>query len=175
MSKFGTGVGTRISVIGDRATFSAIGKRGRFRGSWWCTGVEKMRISLGYVNGLEPYLDGRLMSGRDKKGKLDPKGVPMLEIKPSLFSKEGWSWICVRALVDAGGKIRTKDHTAEDLRIIQSDVRISDDELVGLFPVAVLRAREDGVVTMRQIAYFDLQHGTRKPEAGRRQHFFWPA
>lgn len=175
MRGFGTGVGTRISVIGDKAAFSAIGKRGRFRGAWFCSGAESVRVAVGYVNGLEPFLDGRPMSGKDAKGIADPRGVPVLKIKADGFDKDGRSWIGVLARVGADLKLPSaKDLKAEDLRVIQSAGRFSENESEGFFPIAALKLRVDGTWTLRQIAYFDLQHGTRKPEKGRVQHFFWP-
>lgn len=175
----GAGVGTRISVAGDKVSFSAIGRRGLFRGSWFCRkGSEvDITIALGFVNGLEPYVDGRLMSGKDAKGVADPKGVPKLQIQAEGFDKDGRSWVCVSARVD---KVTLKLPTLkglkpDDLKIVQSANRFSDVNSTGLFPVAALRLKPSGEWALRQIAYFDLQHGTRQPEKGRLQHLFWPA
>ena len=175
---FGTGVGTRIMVAGDHFTVSASGgRRTRFRGAWYCTlvGISAVRVALGFVNAMEPYIDGRLMSGKDAKGVASPKGIPELKIKPELFDDKNRSWVCIQVRVDADGKMpKEKDIKPDDLKIVQSpSARGSGNELVGQFPVAMIRMAKEGALTVRQIAYFDLQHATRKPEKGKRQHFFW--
>jgi hypothetical protein len=177
------GEGVRSAQFGGHTILSATGKRAKFRGAWWCSrvGDNELRVALGYLNGIEPYIGRRRMSGIDDAGVADPEGSPLLKLKSDLFDKTGRSRICVRVKVDGEGKMKPgKDLTPDDLCIVQHPTAVSSDELVGLFAVAIFRKTADTASgesfgDLRQIAYFDQKHATRKPEKGRRQHFFSPA
>lgn len=174
--KIGTGVGTLVTSAQGGFTISAFGKKARFRGAWFCKMARDgaITVALGYVNGVLPAIEGRSMDGLDAQGKADPRGIPTVPIKMELFDKDGKSWVCVQVRVDANGKmIPAKTAKPDDLKIIQS-TRLSPDETLGLFPIAMMKLdAKTAIWTLRQIAYFDVQHGTRKPDKGKLQHFFW--
>lgn len=176
------GSGVLAANLGDQTVLSVQGKRARFRGAWYCSlaGTDEMIISIGYVNGLEPFIGTKRMSGIGENGKPDRDGPPRLKLKSDLFDKTGHSRICVQVLVDSDGKMKAdKDLTPSDLCLVQHPTAESDNELVGLFAVAILRRTtltpQASFGELRQIAYFDQRHSTRQPVQGPRRHFFSPA
>lgn len=158
-------------------------KGGRWSHPWKCGfSVDQVSIRLGLVNGLEPYLDGRLMSGKDAEGNADPKGVPVLRLKAEEYDDTGRSFICIRIRLNEGGKILEDEYTADDLRIIQSKTRILAPGREGQHVIAVLRRPkgDSGFGTLKQVGMHDYQHGfsragTTPEEKGVFRHWFFPA
>lgn len=136
-------------------------------------GDDGVTLSLGLVNGNEPYLAGRLMSGKNPDGTDHAAGPPVLMIDPNKFNVAGRSWICVRLRVDADFRLLTADVSPETLAIVQSPTPLSDNEFIGLKPVVAIRM-VNGATEYRQICFFDFQHSISRPATGRVRHFFDP-
>lgn len=144
-----------------------------FVGSWSTTiSGFNAGIRLGLVNGIEPYIGKLPMSGTDSEP------APLLELKPDRFDSLGCSWIAIRLEIDPEtGRMIALEGEPPKLTMVQTDVRISPDDLVGLKPVALLkRPKSDGrsLGVLHQVSYFDFTHRTAK-QNGRWRHFFDPA
>lgn len=134
-------------------------------------------LSLGLVNdGLgnifEPTIDGRPISGSDGKP------APQLKIDPKLYDAASRSWIAIEATIDKGtGRLSTPDgKKALGLRVVQVSSLVSPSDLIGIYPVALLvKDPKTSVITLHQIAYFDVVHSTSRTDAGKYRHFFNPA
>jgi len=143
-------------------------------------------FGLGLVNGWEPRLDGRPISGILPYGEKDPKGVPKLKLSDTseFFDITGRSWLALRAQVDAetGRLLQPDEQDVGELglSIIQRDScppTDPDDDTIGYHRIAMLRrgSRDTtGLGTLYQISMFDYQHRTAR-QNGKWRHFFDPA
>lgn len=141
-------------------------------------------IGMGFVNGLEPQIDGRPISGILADGSKDPKGVPRLKLGADLFDATGRSFIVIRAQIDPEtGKILEPDEDGAGelgLTIMQraaAPPTDPEDDTIGYHRLAVLRrpkAASSGLGALRQIAMFDYQHRTAR-QGEKWVHFFDPA
>jgi len=150
----------RIALVGNDATFQK-----------------------GTVDGMEPKIGARLMSG-DKKNP-DP---PKLTIVPSRFTGGGLSLICLEIACDENW-ITTSAKLVQVARLNDADPNSAGSGNTPLLPPALsgrrtrcplvqLRKNADGSIAAYQIAYFNLRHialfpsGTTNPS--RVRHFFFP-
>ena len=135
----------------------------------------------GLVDGIEPKIGDRLMSG-DKKNP-DP---PRLTMATRLFTTDGSSLICV--------EIECNEHwSTKSAKLIQV-ARLNDTDTPGdgttpllppalpgrktRYPLVQLRQRDGGSIAAFQIAYFNLRHVALFPagttDEKRVRHFFFP-
>ena len=140
-------------------------------------------LRRGLVDGIEPKIGDRLMSG-DKKNP-DP---PKLTIASSRFTKEGQSLICVE--IECDERWNTKSaKLVQVARLNDTNPDNPGDGTTPLLPPALsgrktryplvqLRQKESGDITAFQIAYFNLRHVALFPsgttEEKRVRHFFFP-
>lgn len=124
-------------------------------------------IGYGTVNGFEPTINGRPISGGDS-----PEGPPSVVIEE--YDAEGRSWIALRVEVDPK---TYKLASADKLTVVnlvsagERSVGNEGNPLVGFYPIAV--ASNTGI---HQIVHFNLQHAVGIPPFGtdrKPQHFFW--
>jgi hypothetical protein len=111
---------------------------------------------VGVAGPVVPTLNGRRLDGLTKTGKPDPHGPPRLRLRPKLTDKTGQAWIAVRVRIQ-GETLPTKpeDWPENALTIQQVTNLTTPGPNQALYPLALLRAREDGGFDVRQIAYFD--------------------
>jgi len=173
------GAGTMVTQVGDQIAVRAVGRGRTFKGSWKCSLVgDDVSIRQGFVNGMEPFIGKKLLGGFDADKVEYPDGAPVLALKTSEYDADGNSWIGIHLRVDADGKMKVKDYTAEDFAMVQSKRALVLTGLTAFFPVAALRKAKDetGWGTLRQIAWFDYQHGTSGGGEGKPlRHWFYPA
>lgn len=133
-----------------------------FHGAWRVSraGEDRLRVSRGFVNTLEPVINGRPISDPDCTLTVPRAKDPA---KPR--------WVCIRVKVDEDGNMTAKPGgiTEDDLTLVVSDVPFVHAGLEAKHPVACLKGE-----TIWQIAYFDYQHLTRVT-GNRITHFFSPA
>jgi len=140
-------------------------------------------LRRGLVDGIEPKIGERLMSG-DKKNP-DP---PRLSIASSRFTKDGQSLICVE--IECDGSWNTK--SAKLVQVARLNDANPDNPGDGTtpmlppalsgrktrYPLVQLRQKESGDITAFQIAYFSLRHVALFPsgttDEKRVRHFFFP-
>lgn len=169
------GSGTRVFSVGNRLSISA---RTRVAlGHAWkaAMGGDELRVAVGLVNGLEPFMEGRTMDGLKADGTEDPLGVPRLKLSAERFDATGRSYIVVRVRVSLLGRMVAENLTPEDLRIEQTATRVLPGGRVGQVVLAVLRrgVNEEGFGRLHQVARHDFQHGTSVGPGGFR-HWFLP-
>lgn len=141
-------------------------------------------LRKGLVDGIEPKIGDRLMSG-DKKNP-DP---PKLTIAPSRFTTKGRSLICVEIECNEAWKTKSAK-LVQVARLNDADPDTPGDGDTPLlppalsgrktrYPLVLLCKDEAGNVIAFQITYFNLRHvalfpsGTR--EESRIRHFFFPS
>jgi hypothetical protein len=131
---------------------------GGFRGVWHVTVTgDEARIGVGRINQVVPTLNGRRLDGLTKTGKPDPQGPPRLRLRPKLTDKTGQAWIAVRVRIE-GETLPAKPENwpADALTIEQVTNLTTPGPGEALYPLALMRAREEGGFDVRQIAYFDV-------------------
>jgi len=174
------GRGILLSQMPGGVSVSARSAVRGFSGAWAVAlSGRSATISLGFVDGLEPILDGKLLSGVDAKGNPLPEGAPRLKLTPEEFTPAGKSWIAIRAETDPEtGRILAPKDQPPKLTLVQTKTLFSPEkDTVALHAVALLRRPakdKQGLGTVHQIAFFDYQHRAAKQE-GRWRHFFTPA
>jgi len=137
-------------------------------------------LRRGLVDGLEPKIGDRFMSGDEKNP--DP---PKLTIVPSQFASNGVSLICVELEC-------SENWTPKSAKIVQvarldgssspeRDMPLLPPTLPGRktrYPVVMLRRKQDESVAIFQIAYFNLRHIALSPSGSTTgqgvRHFFFP-
>ncbi len=149
-----------------------------FKGSWYVSlGSNTVTVRRGFVDGLEPVIDGKPISGKDAKGNDLKDGQPALKLDASLY-EQGKSWIAIRGECDPEtGKILTPKDQPPKLAIVQTKILTSADDKIFLHPIAMLRRPADaktGFGNLSQIAYFDYAHWVSK-QNGKWRHFLVPA
>ncbi len=149
------------------------------------TGNEAV-LRRGLVDGIEPKIGDRPMSGDDKKP--DPPGLP---IAPSRFTKDGQSLICVEIECDENWNTASAK-LVQVARLDDADPDTPGDGTAPLLPpnlsnrrtrcpLGQLRQRKGGAIASFQIAYFNLRHvalfpaGADTRSGERVRHFFCPA
>jgi hypothetical protein len=149
-----------------------------FTGSWHVAlGGQFASVGLGFVDGIEPWIEGRPMSGVDAKNVRAKDGPPRLRLDETLFEARR-SWIALRAEFDEEtGKILQPPGGMPGLTIVQVKTLVSAQDTVHLHALAMLRRGPNettGFGRVHQIAFFDYQ--TRKTrQNGRLRVFFDPA
>jgi hypothetical protein len=120
-------------------------------------------VDHGTVNGYEPRVGGRRISGMDEAGKMSPGGPPVIS-GPMEFDAYGRVYVCLRLKVDAEtGKMNTPP-SEEDLTVVVSkSLRLGANENNDLadpvywnHPIAVYSDTK----AFGQIAYFNCLHFT---------------
>ena len=124
-------------------------------------------VGRGTVNGYEPFVSGRPISGTAADGRALQQGQP--QIKGKLEYDEFYRcYVCIKIKVDlVTGKMATPP-TEDDLTIVVSKgTRLAHDygRAYWLHPIAVYSA--GGVLA--QVAYFDYMHYTSNSS---RYHYF---
>jgi hypothetical protein len=167
------GKGLQSERVGEKTLLSVPQKRQSFHGALFCAlgmcpGKVGVRVGVGTVNGLIPFLGDK---------KLDDPDVEPLCVKD--FSKEGYAWVLVRVrtnetgIMTAAGK--EGKYERKDLEIVAGtvprSVKQEGKEWIAEHAIAVLRQIAEGQIEIRQIVYFDLQHGVVVVD-GRVRHFF---
>lgn len=170
------GSGLQSMKAGGKTLLSVNQSRQSFRGAFYCTllisgdskaGAE-VRVGVGTVNGLVPFLGSK---------KLDDEKAETLTVKN--FNKDGYAWVLVRVRTNEAGLMNAaggKDgsYKREDLEIVAGDVprRVTrEDGWVAEHALAILKQGDSGGIEIRQIVYFDLQHGVNRVD-GIVRHFF---
>lgn len=169
------GVGIRLTRTASGVSINARQMMQGFIGAWNVTlNGGFASVGLGYVDGIEPYLEGKPLSGEEKGGTIKP---PQLSLAEDRF-EEGRSYIALRAECDAQtGKILEPKGAAPGLTIVQVTSLVSEDDTVALHAIAMLRRppkEKKSFGNVRQIAFFDYQHRVAR-QNGRLRHFFDPA
>ncbi len=151
----------------------------------WRVSLESKQATLskGLVDGIEPKIGDRFMSG-DKKNP-DP---PRLSIASSRFTSSEVSLICVEIVCDEAWKTKTAS-IVQVARLSDTDPGTPGDGNTPLlppalsgrktrYPLVLLRKDDNDNVTAFQIAYFNLRHVALFPSGttneARVRHFFFP-
>lgn len=150
-----------------------------FTGAWAVSlSGSSITVNRGFIDGIEPVIDDRPISGITSKGEPDPKGQPSLKLKLDEFTAAGKSFIAIRLKTDATGKIIAPEGKSPEMTIVQTkNLNSPEDDTVHLHPIAMLRRppKDKSVFgTLIQIAYFDYQHRSAK-QNGKLRHFLDPA
>lgn len=120
-------------------------------------------VEHGTVNGYEPRVGGRRISGMDAAGKMDSAGPPVIS-GPMEFDSYGRIYVCLRAKVDSKtGKMKvppTEDDltvvVAKNLRLGARENADLEDPVYWNHPIAVFSDTK----AFGQIAHFNLLHFT---------------
>jgi len=129
-------------------------------------------VGAGTLEDITPRLDGNRIDGYDDNGKLGT--IPKLRITGG--PGEGLrSYVSVEVAVDQAGKLDPANREAVTITHRQS--LVSDDDAVGVLPLAVLIWSDSSTLSkVRQIVYFDQRHRFIAPANGTAaRHLFWPA
>ena len=133
-----------------------------FVGAFYVTPVNdnELIVGAGYVNGIEPTIDGRKISG-------DQSGPPTLQM-PTEF-EDNRAWVYVEVKINQESE-RLDPEDPESVIVTADKSAATGDKFKGRHPVAMILKLADGSYGARQISYFSLRHAFRD---GR--HFFIPA
>lgn len=133
-----------------------------FVGAFYVTPVSdnELIVGAGYVNGIEPTIDGVKISG---DGEAQPK-LPM----PTEF-EDNRAWVYVEVTVNEES-MRIDAEDPEAVKMVTGTSAVTDDKLKGRHPVAMLLKLKDGSIGSRQISFFSLRHAIKSYH-----HFFVPA
>jgi hypothetical protein len=133
-----------------------------FVGAFYVTPVSESELIVGpgYVNGIEPTIDGRKISG-------DQSGPPTLSLPTEFTDNRAWVYVEVK-INQESERIDAED--PEAVVISTGTSVVTGDKFKGRHPVAMILKLADGSYGARQISYFSLRHAFRD---GR--HFFVPA
>lgn len=169
------GVGIRLTRTASGVSINASAMLQGFIGAWNVTlSGGFASVGLGYVDGIEPYLDGKPLSGEGKDGNIES---PRLSLDKNRF-EDGRSYIALRVECDAQtGKILEPKDAAPGITIVQVASLVSEDDTIAFHAIAMLRRPlkdKEGFGRVRQIAFFDYQHRVAR-QNGRLRHFFDPA
>lgn len=151
----------------------------------WRVALDANQATLrrGLVDGIEPKIGDRLMSG-DKKNP-DP---PRLSIAPSRFTSDGASLICIEIACDDHWNTNSAK-VVQVARLNDTDPGTPGDGTTPLlppalsgrrtrYPLVLLRQNDSGDISTFQIAYFNLHHVALFPagttDEARVRHFFFP-
>jgi len=173
------GVGVRLREMSFGTIINFDGTEAAMWDHPWRASISGKEATFrkGLIDGLEPKIGDRLMSGDDKNP--DP---PRLNIVPSLFASNGISLICLELEC-------SENWTTKAAKIVQvarlDDAEATERDMPLLppllpdrktrYPLVMLRRREGGSFTAFQIAYFHLRHialTSSSPQQTR--HFFFP-
>ncbi len=145
------GPGLATARIGDKMLVSDLAKKPDFAGAFFVKGYfvneEKFRctVGLGFVNGIEPTINGIPISGVDEDGWPLPGGVPALE--GADYGGGGISYIVLELRIDSDGQLN------EDIQV-KISAAIGGSGETWLHPLAAFR--RDGEIY--QMAYFDFTY-----------------
>lgn len=149
-----------------------------FTGSWnVAMSNDQIKVGRGFVDGLQPVIDGKPISGIDDKGNDIKDGQPSLKLDANLY-EQGKSWIAIRGECNPEtGKILTPKDQPPKLTVIQTKILTSEEDTIFLHPIAMLRRPAEakaGFGNLYQIAFFDYSHWVSK-QNGKWRHFLVPA
>lgn len=143
-------------------------------------------IRPGLVNTVMPWLADsagplRALDGLDADLKKHKSGVPRLELKDTLFDKDGYSFIVIRVKIDKATGLMAKPAEG-GLTIAQTaettwlDGASLDRDGVGDCPIAFLRravSAKNGLGKVFQVRYFPINHRYQAGEnGGSAKHWF---
>lgn len=124
----------------------------------------KLSVSIGLVNQVEPTIGGVRISGLDAKGNAIAGGPPVITLGNEVDS-EGRNWVALKVITDGSGHM-----TAEILTTTTWPQAATP--FVGWHPLAVVKTIS-GTPTLWQQTYHNLGHAWLKPSVGIGRHFFW--
>lgn len=174
----GSGLLSRSVTDGykNESTVLYTATRKTFAGAWWCecnvTGKSlSFTVGRGFVNGIEP-LDSNDTLISESNGFT-------AEWKPN---EQNQMWVCVKVKVDektgkmlAATKKEDEKVTHDELTCVARSSPgpqlLSEKNLFGYAPLAMLKMTDAGILKVFQIAYFDYRHSTSSREEAWR-HFF---
>jgi hypothetical protein len=116
---------------------------------------DRFSVAKGFVNGLEPKIEGTPISGTDKTP------APTVQVPKSFMEGRAWAFVEVKT---GNGFINQED--PESVTIKAGPSLSSSDRSVGRCPIAVFEKKDDGV-RIHQIVFFSLRHAYRN-----NRHFF---
>lgn len=141
-------------------------------------------VGQGFVNGYEPIVKGRPISGMLSTGRMSPEGPPVVTGDAN-FDSHGRIYICVRVKVDpATGRMAVTPGEDDLTIVIEPATRLGTGANAGrLFSDAVYWSQPLAVLSdtghLAQVAHFHYQHYTARRSPGglgaRWYHFFAPA
>lgn len=154
----------------------------------WMTSLQGSSATVrpGLVNTIMPWLADsagplRALDGLDTDLKKHKAGVPKLELKDTIFDKDGYSFIVVRATVDKKTGVMLKPAEggltiAQTNEVTWLDGASLDRDGVGDCPIAFLRravSAKTGFGKVFQIRYFPINHRYQAGEnGGEAKHWF---
>jgi hypothetical protein len=169
------GPGLTFGRLGDAVAISSSMRRQRFEGAWYVDGeVEKdevnFRVALGFLNLMEPKINGLPISGIDENGDPVPGGKPWLTGKPK-FSVRGKGFVCLKVRCEESKDKKDAGVVVEDeLEIVLSDTFGASGDTY-LQPLAAY----DELGGISQLAFFDYVYSAKKDESGAWQHLLLPS
>ena len=160
------GPGVRVSRYGREHVISAPQRPWRWDPAWQVAyGGNFVTVGYGTVNGVEPKINGVLISGSTETGE-QPK------IHLESFDSEGRAWVVVKVTADmATCKIAQDGLTVECVSVAGTETIAGSGGAVGLHPLAVVTKR--GVV--HPVTFFHLRWAIGYPpnDLTVPRHFFW--
>jgi hypothetical protein len=147
------GPGVRLTRGADGTTISFHAPRQSFRGAFRATlAGDRATVGLGTVDGIEPTIGGKKISGEPGEPP------PSIKLDPGKYNADGKSWLCVQVRIAASGRIDTEARDA--VTLIQSDHPHSSTDTTAHVPLAMLRRadpKKTDTGTLHQIAYWNLR------------------
>lgn len=181
-----TFAGLRVARTLNGVHVTAEAESQNFSGVWPVTlsGLTRVRIGDGTVNGRTPWLDGRGLDGLDEDDEPHPEGVPTLSVAEGHGDRRrSYVGVLVKVL-EKTGAMDEKDPEAltvahrPSLHAAFAEGGAPDEEGTGFWPLAQLQWSSDGkrVERVRQWAYFPYTHRFQSGDGGRPgRHWFRPA
>lgn len=169
------GPGLTFGRLGDAVAISSSMRRQRFEGAWYVDGeVEKdvvnFRVALGFLNLVEPKINGVPISGIDEDGNPVPGGKPWLSGRPK-FSVTGKGFVCLKVRCEESKDKKGAGVVVEDeLEIVLSDTFGARGD-TWLQPLAAY----DELGGIHQLAFFDYVYSAKKMESGAWEHLLLPS
>jgi hypothetical protein len=158
-----SGQGIRIRRTINGTIVSANIPNPVFLGAFTVSLVEggQFSVARGFVNGIEPKINGVPITGQDEKPR------PTLKV-PQSFDQSGRAWALVEVKINE--KTLRIDQEDPESVVIKADKSLaSGDRLVGRHPIAMFVQADGGQIIKYQLSYFSLRHAFNK------RHFFVPA
>jgi hypothetical protein len=140
-------------------------------------GVATATVGYGTVNGFEPRVSGKRISGLNSEGRMDE--IPVIT-GSELYDEYGRLYVCIRVKIDfETGKMVLPPNDDTLTVVISRHTRLAaeineglDEKVYWNHPIAVF----GDAGHFGQIAYFNLMHYTSRKSVGRVwHHYFSPA
>jgi hypothetical protein len=169
------GPGLTFGRLGDAVAISSSMRRQKFEGAWYVDGeVEKdevnFRVALGFLNLVEPKINGVPISGIDENGDPVAEGKPWLKGRPK-FSVRGKGFVCLKVRCEESEDKKDAGVVVEDeLEIVLSDNFGASGDTY-LQPLAAY----DELGGISQLAFFDYVYSAKKTESGAWEHLLLPS